>query len=75
MFDSIGMPELILILLVVLVFFGAGKLPQIGEAAGKAIRSFKRAQAGLDEEPEKVVATVEGAATGGRRPKKTTTEK
>jgi sec-independent protein translocase protein TatA len=39
---SIGMPELIVILVIVLVIFGAGKIPQIGENLGKAIRNFKR---------------------------------
>jgi len=40
---SIGMPELIIILIIALVVFGAGKLPQIGENMGKAIRNFKSA--------------------------------
>jgi sec-independent protein translocase protein TatA len=40
---SIGMPELIVILVIALVIFGAGKLPQIGENLGKAIRNFKSA--------------------------------
>jgi sec-independent protein translocase protein TatA len=38
---SIGMPELIVIMVIALVIFGAGKLPQIGENMGKAIRNFK----------------------------------
>jgi sec-independent protein translocase protein TatA len=40
---SIGMPELIIILVIALVVFGAGKLPQIGDNLGKAIRNFKSA--------------------------------
>ena len=40
---SIGMPELIIILVIALIVFGAGKLPQIGENMGKAIRNFKNA--------------------------------
>jgi len=40
---SIGMPELIIILVIALIVFGAGKLPQIGENMGKAIRNFKKA--------------------------------
>jgi sec-independent protein translocase protein TatA len=40
---SIGMPELIIILVIALIIFGAGKLPQIGENMGKAIRNFKSA--------------------------------
>jgi sec-independent protein translocase protein TatA len=39
---SIGMPELMVILVIALVVFGAGKLPQIGENLGKAIRNFKK---------------------------------
>ncbi|HBO97867.1 MAG TPA: twin-arginine translocase TatA/TatE family subunit [Candidatus Omnitrophica bacterium] len=40
---QIGMPELIVILLVVIILFGAKKLPEIGSALGKAIREFKKA--------------------------------
>ncbi|MBI3617879.1 MAG: twin-arginine translocase TatA/TatE family subunit [Candidatus Omnitrophica bacterium] len=40
---QIGMPELIVILLVVIILFGARKLPEIGSALGKAIREFKKA--------------------------------
>jgi len=52
MFKDIGLPEIILILVIIFIFFGVGKLPQVGEAMGKAIRSFKRSSAGLDEEEE-----------------------
>ncbi len=38
---SIGMPELLVILVIALIIFGAGKLPQIGENMGRAIRNFK----------------------------------
>lgn len=44
-----GMPELIVILVIVLVVFGAGRLPEIGGALGKSIRNFKRASDGKDE--------------------------
>jgi len=37
------LPELIVILVIVLIIFGAGKLPQIGEGLGKGIRNFKKA--------------------------------
>ena len=39
----IGLPEIILILLVFIILFGAKKLPEIGSALGKAIREFKKA--------------------------------
>jgi sec-independent protein translocase protein TatA len=41
--------ELVLILFIVLIIFGAGKLPQIGDALGKSIKNFKRASDGRDE--------------------------
>jgi len=42
MFGSLGITELILILAIVLIIFGAGKLPQLGEGIGKAIKGFKK---------------------------------
>ena len=39
---GIGMPELIIILVIILVIFGAGKLPEIGKGLGKGIRYFKQ---------------------------------
>ena len=44
-----GMPELIVVLVLVLVVFGAGKLPEIGSAFGKSIRNFKKSSQGKDE--------------------------
>ena len=46
---GIGMPELIIILVIILIIFGAGKLPEIGAGMGKAIRNFK----GASDEDEK----------------------
>ena len=42
MFGTFGFTELILILVIVLIIFGAGKLPQLGEGLGKAIKGFKK---------------------------------
>ena len=44
-----GMPQMIIILVIVLVIFGAGKLPEIGAAFGKSIRNFKKASEENDE--------------------------
>ena len=44
------MPELLVILVIILIIFGAGKLPQIGEGLGKGIRNFKKATTKEQEE-------------------------
>jgi sec-independent protein translocase protein TatA len=51
MFGSLGLPELLLILLIVIIIFGAGKLPQLGKGLGEGIRNFKDSVKG--EEPAK----------------------
>ncbi len=40
---GIGMPELLIILVIILIIFGAGKLPEIGAGLGKGIKNFKSA--------------------------------
>ncbi len=42
MFGNIGMPEILVILLICLLVFGASKLPEIGRSFGKAISEFKK---------------------------------
>lgn len=59
---GIGMPELIVILVIILIIFGVGKLPQIGEGLGKAIKGFKKGLAeaeAIDVTPEKEKVTKE----------------
>ena len=52
---GIGMPELIIILVIILIIFGAGKLPEIGAGIGKAIKNFKGATSDNEEkEKEKI---------------------
>ena len=47
----IGPTELIIVLVIVMMVFGVGKLPQVGGAMGKAIREFRRAQEGKELSP------------------------
>lgn len=65
-----GMGELLIILLIVLVVFGASKLPQIGHGLGSAIKNFKRAANGDDEIEVSKKAELDGKSakelgTGG----------
>ena len=46
---GIGIPELVIILVIILVIFGAGKLPEIGAGLGKGIKGFKKSMSGEDE--------------------------
>jgi sec-independent protein translocase protein TatA len=51
---DLGWPEILLILVVVMIVFGVGKLPQVGGAIGKGIREFRKAQRGdYDDEDKK----------------------
>jgi sec-independent protein translocase protein TatA len=60
---SLGVPELLIILVIIVVIFGVGRLPEIGGALGKSIREFKSAT--TDEEKAKKAkldAEIEAAA-------------
>ena len=64
--------EIALILVVVLIVFGVGKLPQALGAIGKGMRAFKRAESGEDEEEEETPEAEQEVAekvTGGKRKK------
>lgn len=56
---GIGMPELIIILVIVLIIFGAGKIPEIGAGIGKGIRNFRKATSEIDKEESKETNKIE----------------
>jgi sec-independent protein translocase protein TatA len=70
MFGKLGPWEIALILVIVLIVFGVGKLPQVGSAIGKGVRSFRKAQAGEDSEEEEEEEEEEVV-----KPKRKTTKK
>jgi sec-independent protein translocase protein TatA len=51
---GLGMSELVVILVIILIIFGAGKLPEIGGGIGKAIKNFKEATKDPSKEPDKI---------------------
>ena len=54
---SFSMPELVLILVIALVVFGPGKLPEVGKALGRSLQEFRRATSG--ESAKQVTAQSE----------------
>ena len=51
---GIGIPELTIILVIILIVFGAGKLPEIGMGLGKGIKNFKKSVADPESSPEQL---------------------
>jgi sec-independent protein translocase protein TatA len=63
MFRDIGIEELLVILVIALLVFGAAKLPQIGQDLGKAIRSFRKALSAEEDKPREQIDTSKAEAT------------
>ncbi len=57
---GIGFPELMIILVIIMIIFGAGKLPEIGNAFGKSIKNFKQSMKEAEEEGKEVAETATG---------------
>lgn len=51
MFGSLGVPELLIILLIVVIIFGANKLPQLGKGIGQGLKNFKESIKGEEPPP------------------------
>ena len=64
---GIGFPELMIILVIIMIIFGAGKLPEIGSAFGNSIRNFKKSMKDAEQENEELPegSTAEGAIGDG----------
>ena len=62
MLGSLGLPELLVILVIVIVIFGAGKLPQLGKGLGDGIKNFKDAVKSGTEGPDAAKEQKENGA-------------
>ena len=71
MFRSFGIWELLLVLLIVLLVFGATRLPQIGEALGKAIKNFRKGFSGDDEKKKDQLSSSSSDKSGSDKGEKT----
>lgn len=64
MFPSLGMPELMLIVVIALIVFGPKQLPEVGKALGKTINTLRNASmSGLVEEPDREKEVTAGKVT------------
>jgi sec-independent protein translocase protein TatA len=63
---GLGVPELLIILVIIIVMFGASRLPQIGEGVGKGIRSFRES---IKEPPQIDVTPAKESESEAAKPK------
>ncbi len=62
---GIGFPELMIILVIIMIIFGAGKLPEIGSAFGRSIKNFKSSMKEANEEGGETAEDDQAAVEGG----------
>jgi sec-independent protein translocase protein TatA len=59
MFGNIGTGEILLVILFILIFFGAKKIPELAQGLGKGIREFRKAAREVQEDVEKEVKKID----------------
>ena|SRR5579871_2063667 len=67
MFENVGSGEILLILLVILIFFGPKKIPELAHSLGKGIRKFNDAKAGLEDQVKTAMKEPLDALTGTKQ--------
>lgn len=68
MFGSIGMPELIIILVIALIIFGPRKLPELGKSLGRSLNEFKKASTELQNTLEQEIKIEEQKEAAAKTP-------
>lgn len=68
MFGSIGMPELIIILVIALIIFGPRKLPELGKSLGRSLNEFKKASTDLQNTLEQEIKIEEQKEAAAKAP-------
>ena len=68
MFGSIGMPELIIIMVIALIIFGPRKLPELGKSLGRSLNEFKRASTDLQNTLEQEIRLEEQKERQAKEP-------
>ena len=69
MFGSIGMPELIIIMMIALIIFGPRKLPELGKSLGRSLNEFKKASTDLQNTLEQEIKIEEQKEAAAAPPK------
>ncbi len=68
MFGSIGMPELIIIMVIALIIFGPRKLPELGKSLGRSLNEFKKASTDLQNTLEQEIKIEEQKEVAAKAP-------
>jgi sec-independent protein translocase protein TatA len=64
---NLGATEILLILFVILIFFGAKKIPELAQGLGKGIREFKKATREIEDEADSVTKKIEEKPSPGQK--------